>query len=447
MSIDGTWISRGYGWILEISPDGYALFDHTTLACVEFERGSKSQFEAAFDRVQLDGPDRLSLFVRGEISRYDFDRTATPPPASQILDRPGDYDPFFIFDSFCEYFRQDYVFFELREVNWDQHCKRLRNSVRPDTNPDELFEILATLILDLRGNHVILRDGQKLATSDGIAELKSLMVKQFDLKSPSIGDPATIAKVQPFVCSQFLDSSCKSAGNGAVSWGFVGRGVGYLNVLKLFGLANTEMSRNAADLPPHRYDHARLLEDDLQALEEILDRVMSDLGQSSAIVLDIRINGGGFDRLGMAIASRFCASQHLAFTKEARDGDGFTPVQNFYVTPGQRPSFTKPVYVLTSARTASAGDVLALCMRALPQVTIVGERTTGILSDNLSKHLPNGWITSLSNEIYRAPDGAIYEGSGVPVDITVPVFDAVDFAGGMQRAIDTSKRLALAAGG
>ena len=61
-------------------------------------------------------------------------------------------------------------------------------------------------------------------------------------------------------------------------------------------------------------------------------------------------------------------------------------------------------------------------MRALPNVTTVGEATLGILSDNLLKCLPNGWEVSLSNEIYTAADGNVYEVVGVPPDFSEPVF-------------------------
>lgn len=445
MATDGTWVSRGYGWILQIEAGGYALFDRTRLGCTEFERGDRTQFQGAFDRVQVDRADNLSLHVRGEISRYDFDRVAGLPSVLQRLEDPKITDPFKVFDTFCEYFRQDYAFFDLRGIDWEENCRLARDSVTQDTGHEELFDVLLRLIDELRDNHVVLRSQHRCANSENLADLKKMMMKQFDLNTPDIGEPNTIARIQPFIDRTFLDCDGKTAGNGAVSWGFVEPGVAYVNVLKLFGVADTPASRKAADLPSRRYEHAALLDDDLAAMEKILDRVMGDLGKAKALILDIRINGGGFDRLGMSIANRFCESERLAFTKEARNGDGFTPTQRYFLTPGHRDAFTKPVYVLTSARTASAGDVLALCMRALPNVTIVGEPTTGILSDNLAKHLPNGWTTSLSNEIYRAPDGSVFEGSGVPVDVAVPVYDAVDFAGGLRRAVDTARELALAA--
>jgi len=35
----------------------------------------------------------------------------------------------------------------------------------------------------------------------------------------------------------------------------------------------------------------------------------------------------------------------------------------------------------------------------------------------LERQLPNGWTFGLSNEVYRAADGTIYEGVGIPPDL------------------------------
>ena len=81
-------------------------------------------------------------------------------------------------------------------------------------------------------------------------------------------------------------------------------------------------------------------------------------------------------------------------------------------------------------------------MMALPHVTRVGRPTLGIFSDDLAKHLPNGWVTSLSNEVYAAPDGTVYEGDGIPPQIATPVFSENDFRGTLRIAVDTAAALA-----
>ena len=445
LSLTGVWRSRGYGWILEIDPDAWALFDVTGRACIEFERGDAADFAEAFDIVGRDDDKHLGLCVRNDITRYDFDRVAKRPDEVLQLDQDRDHSPLHNLDFFCDVFAQDYAFFDLRGVDWDAACAAARSRIDDKSNPAALFAELHTLISPLRDNHVVLSNGKRTVRSERMARLKALIRDQLGLGDSSIGHLADIEKIRAFINREFLGSSVSTAGNGIVNWGMMTPSVAYLNVLKLFGLAATGEAKSASDLPPRRADHARFLRNDLNAIERIMDQVMSDLGHADALILDLRLNGGGFDNLGMAIAGRFTDRRRLTFTKHARDGSGVTPKQAFYVEPAGGEPFTKPVYVLTSPRTASAGDVFALCLRSLPNVTLIGQPSTGILSDNLKKHLPNGWVTSLSNEFYCSPDDQLFEGSGVPVDVETPVFVERDFRAGYHIAVD--KALELAAGG
>jgi len=441
LSLEGVWKSRGYGWILKLDSEGYALFDVTPGACIEFERGSSAEFEDGFEVLDFDQENRLGLRIRHDITRYDFERLAALPAKPLFLNESRRIKPLENLDFFCDVFERDYAFFDLRGVVWKEACAVARSNITSDSSPDALFTELHALIEPLGDNHVILSDGHRLAISDGIAEIKALIQAELGLCNASIGDPANIARISPFINKEFLGSAGSSAGNGVVNWGMISPSVAYLNILKLFGLADTDDARTATDLPSRRADHARFLRDDLDAIEEIMDRVMTDLGHASSIILDIRLNGGGFDNLGMAITNSFADRKRLAFTKHARDGSGVTPRQEFFIEPAGDFQFTRPVYVLTSARTASAGDIFAMCMRTLPHVTLIGQPSTGILSDNLKKHLPNGWITSISNEFYYSADGMLFEGPGVPVDIETPVYIKGDFKAGYHLAVDKALEL------
>jgi C-terminal processing protease CtpA/Prc len=64
-------------------------------------------------------------------------------------------------------------------------------------------------------------------------------------------------------------------------------------------------------------------------------------------------------------------------------------------------------------------------------VRSIGTPTAGMLSDNLNKVLPNGWTYSLSNEIYTAADGEVYEGRGIAPQVTLDL-DADALVASMQ---------------
>ena len=53
---------------------------------------------------------------------------------------------------------------------------------------------------------------------------------------------------------------------------------------------------------------------------------------------------------------------------------------------------------------------------AMDNVKRIGSNTSGALSTELAKTLPNGWHFSISNEIYMDNDGKSYENIGIPVN-------------------------------
>jgi carboxyl-terminal processing protease len=77
---------------------------------------------------------------------------------------------------------------------------------------------------------------------------------------------------------------------------------------------------------------------------------------------------------------------------------------------------------MTSNVTVSAAEIFTMAMRALPNVTHVGQTTRGSLSDVLTKRLPNGWTVTLSNEVYLDAAGKAWEGLGIPPQTLIQVF-------------------------
>jgi C-terminal processing protease CtpA/Prc len=70
-----------------------------------------------------------------------------------------------------------------------------------------------------------------------------------------------------------------------------------------------------------------------------------------------------------------------------------------------------------------------------PPVTRIGENTQGVFCDILDRHLPNGWTFGLPNAMYRMPDGRVFDVSGIPPDIELPVFSDADVAAGKDPAM------------
>jgi carboxyl-terminal processing protease len=140
------------------------------------------------------------------------------------------------------------------------------------------------------------------------------------------------------------------------------------------------------------------------------------------------------------VCERLIDKPRTVYRKKARWKGSFTEPQPLTLTPSPGPQFLKPVYVLISPFTQSAGEVFALAASAIPTVTIMGEPTQGILSDNLFHRLPSDWEVSLSNEVYETLDGRCFESAGVPPALQLPTLGGAgllsDLRAGLRIAVE-----------
>ncbi len=444
----GLWRSVGYNRVLQIEADGYAAYAATTGHASISERGSALQFEDAFDRVEIISPGRLSLFHAHDLTRYEFERREAWEPGCRIYQTPHE-DAWLNFHAFTEVFAENYAFFELRGVDWKGVCDSARSRLGASPAPEALLDAFQEMLATLADLHVYLASPIRRIRSVQVARGPRQALKaMFDLPTPQLSARSTSEKLAARLRNTLLADYAatlrgfRQAGNELICWGTLCPGVGYLSMLRMFGFAATEAARDANDLPHRLCEAGPFMAADMACVARILDEVMADFAQHDAMIVDVRLNAGGFDRAGILLCERLLDKSRAVYRKKARHLAGFTEPQSLTLSPSSGPRFLKPVYVLTSAFTQSAGEVFALAAAAIPTVTLMGEATQGILSDNLFHRLPSGWEVSLSNEAYETLDGRCYEAVGVPPAVQLPELGAADllsdFRAGLRIAVQAA---------
>jgi len=147
---------------------------------------------------------------------------------------------------------------------------------------------------------------------------------------------------------------------------------------------------------------------------------MNVVAHTSALIIDLRENGGGSDSMVTLLTSYLVDPEpiHLA-DLHLRAGDTLRQCWTLPYVPGERYG-DKPVYLLTSRRTISAGEEFAYNLQALKRATLVGEATAGAahlgaifqLDEHFSAWIPTGRVV---NPI----TGTDWEGEGVRPDVAV----------------------------
>jgi hypothetical protein len=162
------------------------------------------------------------------------------------------------------------------------------------------------------------------------------------------------------------------------------------------------------------------------AFQPALDRAMSGLKGSRALVIDVRRNGGGSPDSVASLVSYLVEPGRAINTIVSRTPKTAEFTRKTTTSVPSPVSFANvPVYVLTSKSTFSGGEEFTYDIKAMKRGTIVGEVTGGGANPTGPVDLGNQFMASIpwgraENPVTKTN----WEGHGVQPDIAVPAQDA-----------------------
>lgn len=404
----GNWTSRGYGYVLS----EYEFYEETDISCIV----AGDDFLGAISGTDLLADGSFGVFLEGAVAPIRFDevenlqsgcaRGVTPVlgDSDYVRDALGDYDVL------VQTFAEHYAFFDVRNVDWTALATEGRRALSANSTDADLFAALESVLKPLNDGHVFVDGGGRSFVSKPW-ETMLLLLAEAAAGGVAPNETGKYIAEQDWRLESIVHSYMED---------------GAYNLTEEFGVAFDRFAGTG--------NIGYLFLGDLGAADqagfaETLDGVFLALAGSRAMVVDTRISFGGYDDNGLELASHFVSDRVLAYTKQAVAGEGrYTNRTEVYIEPGDEAyRHTGPVVVLTSGSTVGAAETFALAMSQVPGATRMGRNTSGAFSNVLGRTLPNGWSFGLSNEVVAAPDGTVYEVTGIPADI-VPEADLFSLA-------------------
>jgi hypothetical protein len=421
----GIWASEGYGLVYEIGDGSLQSFEVSKVSCLP--AGSATAVPAppeargAFRLTNQpntllllpDGdPDRMRVHVGWAASDIVLRRIERKP---SVCDERTPDTPRSNFETFAETWAEHYPFFSMKRADWPAIVAENRTRITESTTPAELFGVLEGMIAPLDDAHTFI----------GASSLE----KRFggSRKTASWIDWKERDRAYA-LAARYLTNPLQSFCEGQLEFGMLRADVGYLRLRSFSG-----------------YHSDKTFESGLAALESALDAIFEGAGSWKGLVIDVRINGGGADPYGLAIARRLTDRKYLAYSKQAwnesSDPDSWTPAQPSYVEPSDRPGFRGTVIELIGVQSVSAAETFTQALlNRRPAIVRVGENTQGVFSDVLARTLPNGWRFGLPNERF-VTDGRSFDGPGIAPDVTVLSFTPEGIASGRDAGIEKALEL------
>lgn len=403
--LQGAWRSQGYGKILLIERDQYTLFEETTISCRKLYTGTIEELNQYYEDVVVSpGGQAFSAHRVSGVARIRFRRLKALPATAAATRRNDARDPEYNFEIFWRTFDEQYALFELKSVAWDQAYLTYRPQINARSSRETLFATMAAMLRPLKDGHIRLNTPWGHYNAGAQPALYQRLTQELEDANDDRDLPSYLGDLKEWlhavIHEDYLMGGARHGGNRLLEWGRLNSAVGYMNIRAMAGQSG-KTGEPAADL---------------MAVDNVMRKVLADVGDLSNLIVDLRSNGGGYDGVALRMAAYLMDRKRLAFTKSARHGSGFTGKQPVHVVPASE-TYRGNLFVLTSELTASAAEIFVLSLLQHPRLTLIGEPTQGILSDTLECHLPNGWHMTLSNEIYRAYDGQLYEDVGIPPHI------------------------------
>ena len=262
--------------------------------------------------------------------------------ASCVDEVEHDNTPTGNFEALWEIMDEHYCFFSYKQIDWQAVYNKYKVRVSDKMSENQLFEVCCDMLSELRDGHVNLSYsmdyGRYWAWQEGYPKNFSDTLERRYL--------GTDYKIASSLRYRVLDDN-----------------IGYI-----------------------RYDSFQ------KAIGEgNLDDVLVYLALCRGLIIDIRNNGGGDLTTAEMLAGRFVHEKTLVGYMQHKTGTGhndFSDLEPQYLEPSSNFRWHKPVCVLTNRSVYSAANSFTVMMRALPNVTIVGDHTGGGSGMPMSNSLP-----------------------------------------------------------
>lgn len=272
-----------------------------------------------------------------------------------------------------------YSYFEMKGIDWNQIKTKYEVQLRDSMSDEELFDVLANLLAELRDDHC------NLISPFNISRYNIM------LKKPDNFNDRTI--------NEFYVPNARITGSFLHNF-LLGQNIAYMRY--------SSFSDNVSDID--------------------LDHILTRYQNTKGLVIDLRENGGGSIFNVPMILERFTKEKTQVGYTKTRNGEGhndFGQLNNFYLGTYNSIKFDKPVVVLIDRGSYSATTMFAVACKALNNITLVGDTTGGGGGLPNGGQLPNGWIYRFSISQLLDLKENNYAENGVPPDVNAQ-FDWTD---------------------
>ena len=277
-----------------------------------------------------------------------------------------------IFEEFWSYVDKHYIYFDIKDVDWNSMKQKYTAQINDDSSDDLHFGVMEAALLELKDGHNRLeRSGQlaeKYSYKDGYVIHFDNKVIQDHYIEETIG------------VSEYL------------YWGMLKDNVGYASLSKF-----------------KKYKAFRSIFEEMSVRE--VDK----------LIIDMRSNSGGDETMipelfNILVKEKTRLGAYIE--KSGPEHNDVTELLPIYSEQDPDFFFDIPIVVLINRGSFSATSYFAIMIKGFEDVTLMGQITGGGGGGNLGYQLSNGWVLAVSASDFQDKNGLSIE-PGVEPDVHI----------------------------
>ncbi len=291
----------------------------------------------------------------------------------------GEHDDYVAqFDLVWKSFDQDYIGFIFLDLDWDAVYDQYRPEVGEIRNQQELNDLLLEMFALLEDLHVWIETPEE-----------TYIFSYLQYIQPNFSMPVLWAYIDSLSTGGFTFWDADS------TWGYaMFDSIPYVMVTSMY---------EYLDVTP-------------------LSNLIDNIPDAPAMIIDVRMNSGGFSETVRQLSERFCTERCLAYYWVRRNGpehDDLSEPDPCYNNP-VTVCFDRPVIVLIGRVSCSATEGFALRVDALPQVILAGDTTRREVNAPSWRELSGGYEYTLPMYTILSADSSTWiQETGIAPDVYI----------------------------
>ncbi len=265
-----------------------------------------------------------------------------------------------------QYIDENYVYFDLKNIDWASKKAIYLNKVTDNTSEDSLKKVCTDMLFELKDGHCFINHSNANIQYD----VKKGYDIHFDLN---------------IIATKYLANTVQTRGN--FTFGIIQDSIGYVYY--------------------KRFKIGGYFQEVMQFFKD---------KNVKKIIIDIRNNGGGDPDIPVSMIGYFVNTETPIGSIQHKSGKAQNAFSNKIALKAQPKNifFDKKVNVLINRGSFSASSYFAGMVNHLPNFQLIGQITGGGGGAATAYELPNGWVIGVTSNIYRDTKDASIENGVLP---------------------------------